>query len=36
LTGRELLDLGTANQTELIGSPVRGPMFEFAPQLGAQ
>jgi alkylhydroperoxidase/carboxymuconolactone decarboxylase family protein YurZ len=32
-TGRELLALGTANQTELIGSPVRGPLFEFAPQV---
>jgi 4-carboxymuconolactone decarboxylase len=30
-TGRELLALGTANQTKLIGSPVRGPLFEFAP-----
>lgn len=32
-TGRELLALGTANQTRLIGSPVRGPLFEFAPQV---
>jgi 4-carboxymuconolactone decarboxylase len=32
-TGRELLALGTANQTKLIGSPVRGPLFEFSPQV---
>jgi 4-carboxymuconolactone decarboxylase len=32
-TGRELLALGTANQTKLIGSPVRGALFEFSPQV---
>lgn len=32
-TGRELLALGTAHQTQLIGSPVRGPLFDFAPQV---
>jgi 4-carboxymuconolactone decarboxylase len=32
-TGRELLAQGTANQTKLVGSPVRGPLFEFAPQV---
>jgi 4-carboxymuconolactone decarboxylase len=32
-TGRELLVQGTANQTKLVGSPVRGPLFEFAPQV---
>jgi 4-carboxymuconolactone decarboxylase len=32
-TGRELLAQGSANQTKLIGSPVRGPLFEFAPQV---
>lgn len=32
-TGRDLLAQGTANQTKLIGSPVRGPLFEFAPQV---
>lgn len=32
-TGSELLARGTANQTKLIGSPVRGPLFEFAPQV---
>lgn len=32
-TGRELLALGTANQTKLSGAPVRGPLFEFAPQV---
>lgn len=29
--GQELLELGTANQTKLVGAPVRGPLFEFAP-----
>ena len=32
-TGKELLALGTANQTRLSGGPVRGPLFEFAPQV---
>ena len=32
-TGKELLALGTANQTELSGTPVRGPLFEFSPQV---
>jgi 4-carboxymuconolactone decarboxylase len=32
-TGQELLALGTANQTKLSGAPVRGPLFEFAPQV---
>jgi 4-carboxymuconolactone decarboxylase len=32
-TGRELLAQGTANQTRLIGSPVGGPLYEFAPQV---
>jgi 4-carboxymuconolactone decarboxylase len=32
-TGRELLAQGTANQTKLSGAPVRGPLFEFAPQV---
>jgi 4-carboxymuconolactone decarboxylase len=31
--GKELLALGTANQTKLSGAPVRGPLFEFAPQV---
>lgn len=31
--GKELLALGTANQTQLIGAPVRGPLFEFAPAI---
>jgi 4-carboxymuconolactone decarboxylase len=31
-TGKELLAVGTANQTKLVGSPVRGPLFDFAPQ----
>jgi 4-carboxymuconolactone decarboxylase len=32
-TGRELLALGTANQTRLAGAPVAGPLFEFSPQM---
>lgn len=32
-TGRELLALGTANQTKLSGRPVKGPLFEFAPAI---
>jgi 4-carboxymuconolactone decarboxylase len=31
--GKELLALGTANQTRLSGAPVRGPLFEFAPAI---
>ncbi|RYF82467.1 MAG: carboxymuconolactone decarboxylase family protein [Comamonadaceae bacterium] len=31
--GQALLDLGTANQTKLIGAPARGPLFEFAPAI---
>jgi 4-carboxymuconolactone decarboxylase len=29
--GQELLELGAANQTKLVGAPVRGALFEFAP-----
>jgi 4-carboxymuconolactone decarboxylase len=32
-TGKELLAVGTANQTKLSGAPVRGPLFEFAPAI---
>jgi 4-carboxymuconolactone decarboxylase len=32
-TGDELLRVGTANQTQLSGAPVRGPLFEFAPAI---
>ena len=32
-TGTELLARGTANQTELSGGPVKGPLFEFAPAI---
>jgi len=32
-SGKELLALGTANQTKLSGAPVRGPLFEFAPAI---
>ena len=32
-TGRELLAVGTANQTKLAGAPVKGPLFEFAPAI---
>jgi alkylhydroperoxidase/carboxymuconolactone decarboxylase family protein YurZ len=31
--GRELLVVGTANQTKLIGAPVKGPLFDFAPAI---
>jgi 4-carboxymuconolactone decarboxylase len=31
--GKELLAAGTANQTRLVGSPVRGPLFQFAPAI---
>jgi alkylhydroperoxidase/carboxymuconolactone decarboxylase family protein YurZ len=31
--GKELLALGTANQTKLSGAPVRGPLFDFSPQV---
>jgi 4-carboxymuconolactone decarboxylase len=29
--GDALLAIGTANQTKLVGNPVSGPLFEFAP-----
>ncbi len=32
-TGEELLAAGTANQTTLVGSPVAGPLFDFAPAI---
>ena len=32
-TGSEVLALGTANQTKLLGGPVKGPLFEFAPAI---
>ncbi|VWB18054.1 MULTISPECIES: carboxymuconolactone decarboxylase family protein [Burkholderia cepacia complex] len=32
-TGEALLDAGTANQTKLAGSPVVGPLFDFAPAI---
>ncbi|HLL69309.1 MAG TPA: carboxymuconolactone decarboxylase family protein [Micromonosporaceae bacterium] len=32
--GTNILELGTANQTELTGAPVTGPMFDFAPAIG--
>lgn len=31
LTGEALLASGTANQTRLVGAPVKGPVFDFAP-----
>jgi 4-carboxymuconolactone decarboxylase len=31
--GSNMLEIGTANQTQLSGSPVRGPLFEFAPAI---
>jgi alkylhydroperoxidase/carboxymuconolactone decarboxylase family protein YurZ len=33
LTGGALLASGTANQTKLVGAPVKGPVFEFAPAI---
>lgn len=32
-TGEALLALGTSNQTRLVGAPVKGPLFDFAPQI---
>jgi len=32
-TGKDLLALGTANQTKLSGAPVKGPLFDFAPAI---
>ena len=32
-TGGALLAAGTANQTRLVGSPVKGALFEFAPAI---
>ena len=32
-TGKELLALGTANQTKLSGAPVKGGLFDFAPAI---
>ena len=31
--GEALLAAGTANQTRLVGAPVKGPLFEFAPAI---
>jgi alkylhydroperoxidase/carboxymuconolactone decarboxylase family protein YurZ len=31
--GSSMLEIGTANQTQLSGAPVRGPLFEFAPAI---
>jgi len=32
--GQALLDAGTRNQTALVGAPVKGPLFDFAPAIG--
>lgn len=32
-TGDDLLASGTANQTKLVGAPVKGPLFDFAPAI---
>ena len=32
-SGDALLAAGTANQTRLVGAPVKGPVFEFAPAI---
>lgn len=34
-TGEALLASGTANQTKLVGAPVKGPVFAFAPAIDA-
>jgi alkylhydroperoxidase/carboxymuconolactone decarboxylase family protein YurZ len=31
--GTDMLELGTANQTQLSGAPVAGPLFDFAPAI---
>jgi len=31
--GTDILELGTENQTRLIGAPVTGPLFDFAPAI---
>lgn len=31
--GEALLAAGTANQTKLVGGPVKGPLFDFAPAI---
>ena len=31
--GTDILELGTANQTQLSGTPVTGPLFDFAPAI---
>ncbi|SAL83639.1 carboxymuconolactone decarboxylase [Caballeronia choica] len=31
--GDALLAAGTANQTKLVGAPVKGPLFDFAPAI---
>jgi 4-carboxymuconolactone decarboxylase len=33
-TGEALRAAGVANQTRLVGEPVRGPLFDFAPAIG--
>lgn len=32
-TGKDLLALGTANQTKLLGAPAKNPLFDFAPAI---
>lgn len=32
-SGRSTLEFGTENQTRLVGSPVKGPVYEFAPAI---
>ncbi|MBM2618426.1 carboxymuconolactone decarboxylase family protein [Actinoplanes sp. LDG1-06] len=31
--GTDMLEVGTANQTQLSGAPVSGPLFDFAPAI---
>ncbi|MFL6717822.1 MAG: carboxymuconolactone decarboxylase family protein, partial [Burkholderiaceae bacterium] len=33
-TGEALRGAGAANQTKLVGEPVQGPLFDFAPAIG--
>lgn len=33
--GAALLEAGTRNQTQLVGAPVSGPLFDFAPAIDA-
>ena len=32
-SGKSMLEVGTENQTKLVGQPVKGPLFDFAPAI---